>query len=72
MKGKYVVSTHNGTTDGGFSGQLGGNYYCREDTPLPFKNAEKDFKVESSFQDMRIEPFVDKKDGYAFDFNGEY
>lgn len=72
MNGTYVVSTYNGTTDVGFSGQLGGNYYCKKDTDLPFKNTEKDFKVESSFQDMRIEPFVDKEDGYAFDFNGEY
>jgi len=61
-----VASIYNGTTVNTFKGQVGGNYYCREDTDLPLENKEEHFKVDSSFQDMRVEPFVDKKEGYDF------
>ena len=61
---KYVLSTYNGTSVP--SGQVGGGYLCHDETDMSLKNDEKNFTVESSFEDMRVEPFVNKTEGNDF------
>ena len=55
----------------GPSGHVGGNYLCTDNTPLPLQSDVKGFKLTSEFQNMRLEPFVEKKNGSDFNENGE-
>ena len=70
MNQTYVLSTHNGTTDLP-NGEVGGSYSCKDETDMAFKNNQIDFKVDSSFVDLKVEPFVEKKEGNDFG-NSEY
>lgn len=65
MTQPFVLSTYNEST-GNPHGQVGENYFCKDDVPVSFENGEKDFKVDSVFEDLRIEPFVNKKGSSDF------
>lgn len=59
MTEPFVLSIYNKST-GNPRGQVGENYFCKDDVPVSFENDKKDFNVDSMFEDLRIEPFVNK------------